>query len=120
MFYGAVKSVFDKAKQMRENMTEYESILWEHLKSKQMKGFRFKAQHPIARFIADFYCHKAKLVIEVDGNLHNSSEGQEYDQGRSYEMERFGIRIIRFTNEQVKNNIDLVRQEITKALRSTL
>ena len=83
-----------------------------------MAGFRFKAQHPIARFIADFYCHKAKIVIEVDGKSHNTSDGLEYDHGRTFEMERFGIRIMRFTNEQVKNNIDLVCQEITKALHS--
>ena len=120
MFYRASRSVFEKAKYLRDNMTEPESILWGHLKNKQIDGFRFKAQHPISRFIADFYCHKAKLVIEIDGQSHDCDKAYGYDHGRSFEMERFGIRIIRFANDQVKENIVLVKEEISKALKSTL
>ena len=116
MFYGAVPSVFEKAKMLRENMTEAEKILWQHLSNNKMEGFRFKAQHPIGKFVADFYCHKAKLVIEVDGKYHEETEQREYDENRSDAIEHFDIKIIRFANEQVYYTIDLVLAEIKREL----
>ena len=88
MFYGAPPSVFQKAEVLRKNMTECEKIVWEYLRGNQLSGFRFKAQHPLKYFIADFYSHKAKLVIEIDGDSHNGKERKEYDEGRSFEIER--------------------------------
>ena len=116
MFCGAFPPVFEKAKMLRENMTEAEKILWQHLGNNKMEGFRFKAQHPIGKFIADFYCHKAKLVIEVDGKYHQETEQKEYDSSRSEAMEHFEIKIIRFTNEQIYYTIDLVLSEIKRKL----
>ena len=84
-----------------------------------MNGFRFKPQHPISKFIADFYCHKAKLAVEVDGDSHLSKEQKEYDEGRDYEFERFEIKTLRFTNAQVKNEIQFVLDEIRKSLPRT-
>jgi very-short-patch-repair endonuclease len=66
MFYRAKNNTFEKANELRNNMTEAEKTIWERLNKSQL-GVRFKAQHPIDIFIADFYCHRCKLVIEVDG-----------------------------------------------------
>jgi very-short-patch-repair endonuclease len=113
MFYGAHKSTFLKAIELRKNLTMTEKELWARLKNVK-SGFRFKRQHPINIFIADFYCHKAKLVIEVDGEIHNYQ--QEYDFGRTAEMEKFGIRVLRFTNTEVLNNIE----EVIEIIKTTL
>ncbi len=98
-------------------MTEVEQILWEHLRMNRLSGFRFKAQHPIKNYIVDFYCHKAKLVVEVDGDIHNIESIKERDEGRSYVLKQLGLTVIRFTNEQVKNDIQKVVHEISKYLR---
>lgn len=113
MYYNALPSVFAKAKELRENMTQAEKMLWEKLRRNQL-GVRFKPQHPIDIFIADFYCHPAKLVIEVDGQIHTSQ--QDYDDGRTADLERFGITVIRFRNEEVFDDIDKVIREIKKKL----
>ena len=70
MFYNAKPHIFEKAKMLRKNMTEAEQKLWGKLKREKMLGLRFRPQHPIDIFIADFYCHPIKLVIEVDGGIH--------------------------------------------------
>ena len=114
MFYNASPDIFQKAKVLRHNMTETEEILWERLRRKQL-GVRFKAQHPIERFIADFYCHQSKLVIEVDGKIHEYQK--EYDSGREAEIEKYGIKIIRFTNDEVIKDIDRVIEKIKLNLK---
>ena len=108
MFYNAKPHIFEKAKMLRKNMTKAEEILWNQLRRKKLLGLRFRPQHPIDIFIADFYCHPVKLVIEVDGGIHKSSEQKEYDLGREGELENWGIRVIRFTNGEIENNIKQV------------
>jgi very-short-patch-repair endonuclease len=110
MFYGAKPPIFEKAKALRESMTCAEKLLWEKLRNKQLDGLKFRAQHPIDIFIADFYCHQLKLVIEVDGDIHNAQK--EYDLGREAEMEAYGIKTIRFTNEQIENGLESVLTRI--------
>jgi very-short-patch-repair endonuclease len=105
MFYGAEPYLFERARKMRLHQTEAEAKLWEVLQNKKMIGFRFKRQHPINIFIADFYCHKLKLVIEVDGEIHHQKDRKEYDLNRTAEMERLGIDVMRFTNNQVLENL---------------
>ena len=116
MFYGAAPSVFEFAKELRENMTEAEKKLWSRLHNKQL-GHRFKPQHPISGFVADFYCHKAKLVIEVDGKIHLGREEKQYDENREAVLKKFGIKVIRFTNDEVLNGIENVIGEIKKHLQ---
>lgn len=87
--------------------------MWRKLNNNQL-GVRFKAQHPIDIFIADFYCHKYKLVIEVDGEIHHKQK--DYDEGRTAEMERFDIKVIRFTNDEIYNNIENVLEKIKELL----
>lgn len=112
MFYNAKPHIFEKAKALRNNMTVSELILWERLKGKQILGLRFRPQHPIDIFIADFYCHPLRLVIEVDGGIHLSKDQKEYDLGREGELEYWGIKVIRYTNEEIKIDINKVINEI--------
>ena len=113
MFFGAKRTIFQNACELRKDMTIAEKKLWERLNKSQL-GVRFKAQHPVDIFIVDFYCHKYKLVIEVDGEIHLSQK--EYDEGRTAELERFDLTVIRFTNEEVMNDVDKVIEEIRKYL----
>ena len=116
MFYGANEETFSAARILRKNETLAEKHLWEYLNKKQL-GYKFRRQHPIWIFIADFYCHQLKLVIEVDGGIHLSPEQREYDMGREEEMEQFGICIIRFTNKEVLSKSDKVIHEIRASIK---
>ncbi len=116
MYFGARPELFRLALKMRKKPTEAEATLWKHLKKLRHEGYIFRRQHPIDFYIADFYCHKIKLIIEVDGEIHNNSVVIEHDMGRAGELERFGITIIRFSNNQIFNNIDLVIKQINKSI----
>ena len=105
MFYGATAELFLRARFLRENQTLAEITLWKYISNKQLDGFRFKAQHPVHRFIADFYCHSAKLIIELDGSVHDEPEQRDYDGNRTYILEEFGIRVIRFRNQEIFSDI---------------
>ncbi|MEM6526007.1 MAG: endonuclease domain-containing protein [Bacteroidota bacterium] len=120
MFYGASPAVFEKAKMLRSNMTSQEKLLWEELKSNRLYGLRFKAQHPIDIFIADFYCHKIKLVIEIDGNSHNSSDQISYDLNRTYMMNELGIKVIRFRNSEIEDNMSYVLGVVSESCHGRL
>jgi len=113
MFFGANRKIFQNAELLRKNMTIAEKLLWERLNKNQL-GVRFKAQHPIDMFIVDFYCHKYKLIIEVDGEIHLNQK--DYDEGRTAELNRFDLKVIRFTNEEVLVDIDKVVVEIKSYL----
>jgi very-short-patch-repair endonuclease len=114
MYFGATPDVFNKAKELRKYETEAEKILWKRLNRNQILGLQFRRQHPIDRFIADFYCAKIKLVIEVDGSIHELPENLDYDIGRNEIMNDFGITVVRFSNEQIINEIDKTIKEIEK------
>ncbi|MBL4560218.1 MAG: DUF559 domain-containing protein [Labilibaculum sp.] len=113
MFYNAKPHIFEKAKILRDNMTISELKLWGELKGKQIMGLRFRAQHPIDIFIADFYCHSLKLIIEVDGGIHNSKHQKEYDISREAELKYWEINIIRFTNDEIDRDINDVLNKIS-------
>jgi cyclase len=115
MFYGAIKPVFVRAEELRKNPTADEKLLWLYLKRKQL-GVRFKRQHPIWMYIADFYCHELKLVIEVDGSVHDVTEVLENDYRREEDLSSFGIKVIRFKNSEVKNKIEQVVERIVKVI----
>jgi len=117
MFVGAKPDLFKHASNMRKNPTEAEKKLWKYLRNMRSDGFIFRRQHPIDIFIADFYCHKLKLVIEVDGEIHEETENREYDDGRSGELEKYEIKVIRFRNEEIINNQELVIKEIQSVIK---
>ena len=112
MFYAASRNTFEMAHALRKNMTDAERILWKRLKDKSIFKVKFRRQHPVDIFVLDFYCHELNLAIEVDGEIHLSAEVREYDEGRSYELENFGIKILRFTNKQIFENLDEVQTSI--------
>lgn len=112
MYFGAKPELFRLANEMRNNPTDAEMQLWNQIRTFRSQGFVFRRQHPIGIFIADFYCHKLKLVIEVDGEIHNSEEAREHDDGRTGDLERSGIRVLRFTNKQVISNQEYVLGQI--------
>ncbi len=111
MFYGALPHIFKFAEELRRNQTLSEKTLWDSLKGKQM-GVKFRRQHPIKNYIADFYCHEKKLVIEIDGGYHYDAEQNEKDKYRSGDLNEFGITVIRFTNNNVTTNLDSVISKI--------
>ena len=110
LFYGAGPQIRDYAKELRKDMTRCERILWNELRNRKISNCKFRRQHPIDIFIADFYCHKKKLVIEVDGEIHEKQK--EYDIGRDAEMEDYGITVVRFKNEEVENELSNVLDKI--------
>jgi very-short-patch-repair endonuclease len=117
MFYGASRNTFEKAHGLRKNMTKAEIFLWRKLKNRKLFAVRFRRQHPVDIFVVDFYCHELKLAIEIDGGIHLVKEVSEYDDGRTHDIEKIGIKIIRFTNDQVLNDIDKVQNEILNKIR---
>ena len=116
MFYGAPPILFEFAKYNRNHPTEEEEYLWKYLSKNESEGFHFRRQHPVKYFIADFYCHKAKLIIEVDGGYHNEPEQYQYDRSRDEELIDLGLTVLHFTNGEVIYNIDGVMDLIEKSL----
>ncbi len=109
--FDASPEIKAKAKELRKRMTHAEVLLWERIRNNKT-GYKFRRQHPISIFIADFYCHEKKLVIEVDGMIHEHPDQKEYDIGREIELENLGIKVVRFTNYEVENNIEGVIEDI--------
>ena len=111
------ESIFNKTRykerrqELRHNLTEPEKRLWQILRNKQM-GIKFRRQHGIGHYIADFYCPELKIIIEVDGNSHFSEDAQEYDKIRDDFMLSLGIITIRMTNNDVMENIERVNDYI--------
>ena len=101
----------NNAKRMRRGQTEAESFLWSYIRANQL-GVHFRRQHPIGDFIADFICIDQRLIIEVDGNIHNKPEQQEWDKQRTAFLESQDYRVVRFSNEQVLHDIDKVLAHI--------
>jgi very-short-patch-repair endonuclease len=105
-----------RSRELRRDMTPAEKILWQELRANKL-GVHFRRQQVIAGFIVDFYCHKADLVIEVDGDIHDLQ--QEEDTLRENALKEIGLRVIRFRNEDVLNRLPTVVEKIKEQL-STL
>ena len=105
--------VQERAKSLRQEMTAAEKELWRHLKAKRLAGFKWRRQHPLGRIITDFCCPACRLVVEVDGDIHRSRK--EEDAGRTGQLEAHGYQVLRFANEQVLTQLDVVLGEIERA-----
>ena len=103
------------AREHRHTPTPAENALWQHLRNRQLAGLKFRRQHTIERFIVDFYCAEAKLVIEVDGSIHDYTP--EEDAIRQEFLENQGFHVLRFTNDHVLNHIEQVVQQIQESLK---
>ena len=106
-----------RARDLRAKMTPAERVMWMLLRKHRRAGFHFRRQHPMARFIVDFCCTKAKLCIEVDGAVHEQQ--RERDEERTAWLEAMGYRVLRFTNEEVLNTRHLVARRIKQELTAT-
>lgn len=106
------KIVQHRARELRQRMTPAERALWERLRGRQVGGFKFRRQHPLGPYIADFYCAEAKLVIELDGGIHRDQWRD--DAARTAQFEAHGNHVLRFTNEQVLVNADRVLATIKR------
>jgi len=104
----------DRSRQLRKNMTAAERFLWSKIRGKQLKGCWFYSQKTVGEYIADFYCPRAKLVVEVDGGQHYYDENIEYDKVRTEYMAGLGLRVLRFTNIEVLTNIEGVIEVIER------
>ena len=101
-----------RSKDLRKNMTPAESYLWKRLRKNQLNGLHFRRQQVIGGMIADFYCHKCKLVVEVDGSVHKNQT--DYDIARDKMLKSRGLIVIRFSNEQVLSDIETVLSTISE------
>ena len=108
MWKGAPKESFDKARDLRRNATAAERLLWERLRNKQLDNYKFRRQHPVSLYIADFYCHQLKLVIELDGEYHLSEQQKQKDSERTAALASNGLHVLRFSNHEVESHIDRV------------
>jgi very-short-patch-repair endonuclease len=104
-----------RARYMRSHPTQTEAILWEQLRAKRLNGYKFRRQHIIPPFIVDFYCAAKKFIIEVDGSAHEHK--QEYDQERERYLVNLGYFILRFTNDQILEEMDQVLSAISNYLQ---
>lgn len=115
MFYKANPLIFSKARELRNKLTPSEQVFWLRLKE-QFPKYKFRRQHPISIYIADFYCHKLKIVIEIDGPVHDSEEAKLNDEKRQKDLENLNLTVIRFTNEQIKNEIETVIEVVSSVI----
>ena len=117
MHDSATPRVYRNAARLRKNMTESETKLWEYLKTKPL-GYKFRRQHPIAGYVLDFYCHKLKLSIEIDGGYHLKKEQREIDRERTEYLKSVGITEYRFSNEEILNHFEESIEFINSKLRA--
>ena len=113
-----VKELKKNRSELRSNLTPAEALLWKSLQHSQLSGKKFRRQHSIDKYIVDFYCPECRLAIELDGDSHFTESGAEYDEARTEFLTRKGIRVLRFENREIFDNLDLAVAEIQKHLIS--
>jgi very-short-patch-repair endonuclease len=104
--------MIERARTLRRENTPPEELLWLDLRNGQIGGMKFRRQRPIGPYVADFYCHSARLVVEVDGMSHDNKEPQ--DAAKTKHIESQGLRILRVTNDDVMHDLDAVTREIAR------
>ena len=105
------------AAQLRSNLTDAEAKLWQDLRGRRVQGYKFRRQHPIDDYVADFACISEKLIVEIDGETHSTEEELAYDVRRTKLLEGLGWQVIRFTNDEVYTDVDGVVEAIWEALK---
>jgi very-short-patch-repair endonuclease len=115
---GTTREIEAAARRLRQELTPSEAVLWEVLRGRQFEGLKFRCQHPVGRFIVDFYCPSLKLVIEIDGSVHDDQKA--YDQARTEQLQDFGYYVLRFSNGQVVNDLLTVLNQIAQIAKELL
>jgi very-short-patch-repair endonuclease len=111
------KVLKDSRKNLRNNATSAEATLWTYLKGKQLCGRKFRRQQSIENYIVDFYCFNERLVIELDGAQHYNAGGLVYDEYRDMRLETLGLKVLRFENVEIFENIESVLEEIKQQFK---
>lgn len=114
------KNLKQPSRDLRNNMTDAELLLWRRLRRKQVHGLQFYRQKPILNYIVDFYCPVANLVIECDGSQHYTDDGLEADRVRDECLAGLGLMVLRFDNRQILNEIDGVVEMVFEIVRQRL
>ena len=104
-----------RRKQLRNNLTPAEALLWANLKSSQLSGKKFRRQHGICPYIVDFFCAECRLAVELDGEGHMTDSGAEADEKRTEFLRRFNVEVLRFENKEVFENLECVLEIIRNA-----
>src|SRR5690242_9949071 len=112
MHMGAKPSTFRNASFLRNHPTQAEENLWQRLRKNQIEGLHFRRQHPFSNYVPDFYANSVKLVIEVDGSIHEVKSVKFSDEDRELNLRLYGLHILRYSNEDVINFEDLVVEDI--------
>jgi very-short-patch-repair endonuclease len=113
------KSLKERRKELRANQTLAEEKLWEFISNRKLNGFKFYRQYSIGGYILDFYCPKIRLGVELDGSGHKEKEMAIFDKERTRELEASNIRILRFWNSEVMNNVEMVLEKISQKINET-
>jgi len=103
---------------LRGQETEAEAALWQLLRNRKLIGSKFRRQAPIGRYVADFYCHERKLIVELDGGIHSDPSQQLHDQNRDTFLLSLGLRVLRIPNEELLHTPEKVLDKVRKALIS--
>lgn len=114
MHHKTLPSTIYRAKSLRRTQTPAENRFWYYVRNRKMLGLKFRRQHPLGNFIADFYCHELKLVVEIDGSIHELDHIKEYDKERETQIKKLGLSVLRFSNTDVFYNPDFVELTIKK------
>jgi very-short-patch-repair endonuclease len=112
-----LKANYDKelkqySRDLRKDGTLGEVLLWQHLRQRQMRGYRFNRQKPIGKYIADFYCNRLNLVIEIDGSSHDHEIAEQRDAQRDTDMREMNLSVLRFSEAEVRFQIDTVLERV--------
>jgi type I restriction enzyme R subunit len=111
-----VSGLKELARKLRKDQTCAEALLWELLRNRQLLGFKFRRQHQFGEYIADFFCRDANMVVECDGSAHDDNEAWHHDRNRDAYMISQGLRVLRFTNQQILNDTEEVLAVIAEHL----
>ena len=113
------KNLVSRAKELRKETTEAEKIFWEKiLQNEKLKKFKFTRQKPLDHFIVDFYCAKLRLIIEVDGEIHDFQKSRDKERDDTLKQ-KFGLEIIRYTNEEILKNAEQIIEDLSRRINAT-
>lgn len=115
--HNAKQGTKDFAKELRQRQTAAEELFWKMVRNRRMLGLKIRRQHPIGKYIADFYCHELLLVIEIDGSIHTIEKVKLKDKIREEFIKAQGLSVIRFTNDDVFTNPYLIEEELKSLLK---
>lgn len=108
----AIGKLYQYGRELRQESTEAEKLLWAELRNRKLNGLKFRRQHPLDKFIVDFYCNERKIVVELDGSVHDEKINKDYDEARTAMLAGLNVIVLRFQNEEVISNIEDVLNKI--------